>query len=81
MAHLVIFKGWFHNVPPHLQHRYINSYYYFQRIERIAPVPAETATDKKEPSRTDKSEDLANCDKVNGSLYMAQYANYSGYLL
>ncbi len=21
MAHLVIFKGWFHNVPPHLQHR------------------------------------------------------------
>jgi hypothetical protein len=24
--HLVIFKGWFHNVPPHLQHRDINSY-------------------------------------------------------
>ncbi len=26
MAHLVIFKGWFHNDPPHLQHRYFNSY-------------------------------------------------------
>jgi hypothetical protein len=24
--HLVIFKGWFHNVPPNLQHRDINSY-------------------------------------------------------
>ena len=23
--HLVIFKGWFHNFPPYLQHRYINS--------------------------------------------------------
>ncbi len=23
--YLVIFNGWFHNVPPHLQHRYINS--------------------------------------------------------
>ncbi len=52
---------------------------YFQRIERIAPVPAETATDMKEPSRTDKSEDLEKCDKVNGSLYMAQYADYTGY--
>jgi hypothetical protein len=54
---------------------------YFQRIERIAPVPAETATDKKEPSRTHKSEDLDKCDKVNGSLYVAQYANDTGYLL
>ncbi len=25
--HLVIFKGWFHNFPPHLQHRDINSYF------------------------------------------------------
>jgi hypothetical protein len=24
--HLLIFKGWFHNVPPNLQHRDINSY-------------------------------------------------------
>ncbi len=23
---IVIFKGWFHKVPPHLQHRYINSF-------------------------------------------------------
>jgi hypothetical protein len=27
MTHLVIFKGWFHKIAPHLQHRYINSYY------------------------------------------------------
>jgi len=27
MAHLVIFKGCFHKISPHLQHRYINSYY------------------------------------------------------
>jgi hypothetical protein len=50
-------------------------FFYFQRIERIAPVPAETATDKKEPSRTEKSEDPDKCDKVTGSLWLALFIN------
>ena len=66
MAHLVIFKGWFHNVPPHLQHRYINSYNkFFKRVLCVSILYG-----KKLRHRSLKQAVHVQCSSVESALFI-----------